>query len=278
MPMNSWMAKQKLRDLFSAMNSSPIPQEKDGALKMLEQSLEKAADIQAGKIALPKLNIESQPFPFRRDGQRTDRRNPMLFVNVIAMGRMAPGSPGTGNRRNKQEATFIHEEQRGAKSFGVFLYAANGGASNGQSLPRSAVKPGVPVFGNSTPFPKATARRGEDDIECQIPSELPEPPAGASKDRSDIRTKAARPATNWPNPLSVLGRALPAALEPPWGAGHWDPFPDMRGTIVRRNSWRPLASGQRPRDSFFPFSIGRWRFGAASPVLLGFHGVAYPKL
>ena len=239
---------------------------------------QKATNIQTGEIPSAKLNIKSQPLSFPGNGQSTHRRNPVLFIEVVTIGGLALWSPSAGDRRNEQKATFIQKEQGGAKSCCVFLYVANGSASNEQSLLPSAVKPGVPAFGNSTPSPKAIARHGWDDIERQIPSELPEPPAAGSKDQSDIHTPLAQRAAAWPNLLSVLMRSLSAALERPGGAGHWDPVLGMRGTIARRSFWMPPANGQQPTDLLSPSSIAQWRFVAASPALWGFHGVSCPPL
>jgi hypothetical protein len=244
---------------------------------MLKQILEKPSDIQAGKIPFAELNIKSDPFPFRRNRKRTDRGDSMLLIHVITMGRSPFRSPRAGNRGDKQKATLIQKEQMGPKSFGVFLYTAIGAVSNGQFLLHSSAKPGVRVSGNSTPCRGATAKRDWGGIESQIPFGSVGLFVAGSKDPYDIHTKGDLQGVVCLTSLSALKITLPGALERFSGATPWDPESDMIGTSVRQNSWMPLASGQLPTDLLSPLSTIEWRRGAASPILVGSHGVACPK-
>jgi hypothetical protein len=276
MPVNSRMTNQELRNLLTAMDCSTVPQEKDSPFKMLEKSQKKAADIQAGKVSFPKLNIKRHPFPLWRNRQSTDGRNPMLFINVVAMGSLALWGPGTGNRRNKQETTFIHEEQRGPKSFGVFLYAATDVASKRRFPLRCAATRGAQAFDNSTPCLKAVAKHGWGGSRPRILSGSLGPLVGVSKDLFDTRRRVARPTVTWTISLFVSSTTSWDVQVP---LSEAEPLPlaaDMPDTSVRRSSWMPLTSGQRLTDSLSPFLKVEWRVGAASPVLVGSRGVACP--
>lgn len=270
------MANQKLSDLFAPMNHPPIPQEEHWASQMLEEILEEPVNIQTIQIPFPELNIQRHPLPFWGNRQGAHRRNPILLIQVVTMGRLPLRRPSPGNRRNEQKPTFIQKNQRGAKSCRVFLYAATGGASNGQSHPLFSVRPGVQVFGSSIPSPRATAKRDWGGIGSQILSGSLGPPAPASKDPSDTRKTSGRPATTWPAFLAVWGLAWEAAPGPILRPAHRDLFSGRLDTIGKRNFSRPPASGRPPIDWLSPLSKARWRVDAASPDLLGFHGVACP--
>ncbi len=60
-------------DFTATMERVPIPQQAHWSPKMPEQVLEERANIQPCEIVGPKREIEGQPFPFGRHGQRTDR-------------------------------------------------------------------------------------------------------------------------------------------------------------------------------------------------------------
>jgi hypothetical protein len=172
---------------------------------MFEQVFKKSANIQTIQIPFPELDKKSHPFPFRRYNQRTDRRNLILSVAMIQPGRLSPGSPRARDRRNEQKAAFIEKKQVGAKSFGVFLYAASDTASNGRFPLPFSPKPGVRVSGNSTPSPRAIARHDWGGIGPQSSSELCALPAARSTGRSDIRKLMARPVTT--GVVSLFARA-----------------------------------------------------------------------
>jgi len=132
---------------------------------MAKQMFEKRLDIQALKIPSPKLKIEGQTFPFRRYGQSINGRNAILFVKVVKKGRLSFRGPSQSNIRNEQKARFIEEDQMGPTSVGVFLYGANGIASNERPLPRFSVKLAALASDNSIPSPRGVSTHGWGDIE-----------------------------------------------------------------------------------------------------------------
>jgi hypothetical protein len=272
------MTNQKLGDLFTPMNHPPIPQEEHWASQMLKKILEEPTNIQTVQIPFPELNIERQTLPFRGNCQGAHSRNPILLIQIITMGRLPLWRPRPGNRRNEQKPAFIQKDQRGAKSFRVFLYAATGAVSNGRSHSLFSVTPGVQVFDNSTPSPRVNAKHDWDGIGSQILSGSLGPLVPASIDRSDTHKTLDRPAKTWLAFLSVGGTALEAARGPLLRPAHRDLFSGRPHTIEKRNSSRPPANGRLPIGWLSPLSKARWRFGAASPGLLGFHGVACPIL
>jgi len=245
---------------------------------MFQQIFQKSSHIQTIQIPFPELDKKSQSSPFRRHGQRTNRRNLVLSVAMIQSGRLSPGSPRARDRRNEQKAAFIEKKQVGTKSFGVFLYAANDTASNGRFPLPFSPKPGVPVSGNSIPSPRAIARHGWGGIGPQSSSELFALPAARSTGRSDIRKLMARPATA--GVVSLFARAATSAdaREPSWISVPWSPSLDRLETNGRPSSWMPRATGRWPKGLFSPFSIIGWRVGAAFPILFGCHGVSCSPL
>lgn len=274
----SRMPSQKCFHLFAAMDGRPIPQKDQRPPKMFQQIFQKSPHVQPVQIPPVELDKKGQPFPLGRYGQGTDRRNLVLFVEMIDIRRFSLGSPRPRDRRNEQKAAFIEKQQRGANSCGVFLYGANDTASNGRFRLPFSPKPAVRVSGNSTPFPTATARHDWGGIGHQNSSELLALSAARSTGRSDSHKPVAPLATIGPTSLFARATTSMGALEPPWISGPWCPSRDRPGTIERRNSWMLRASERSPRGSWFPFSIIGWRVGAASPILLGFRGVSCPIL
>ena len=213
---NPRMPRQKLLHFFAPMDGGPIPQKDQRPTKMFQQIFQKGSHIQPIQIPLPELDKKSQPSPFRRHDQRTDRRDLVLSVAMIQSGRLSPGSPRACDRRNEQKPALIEKKQVGTKFFHLFLYAENGIASNGRSPLPFSPKPGVPVSGNSTPSPKAISTHGWGGIGPQSSSELFARPAARSTDRSDIRKLMGRPVTA--GVVSLFPRAVTSAgvREPSW--------------------------------------------------------------
>ena len=201
----------------------------------------------------------------------------MLLIHVITMRRNPFRSPRAGNRGDKQKTTLIQKEQMGPKSFGVLLYAAMDAVSNGQFPLHSSARLGAQVFGNSTPCREAVAKRGWGGIESRIPCGSIGLFVAGSKDPCDIHTKLDPQGAACSISLSALKTILQGGLERFSGAAPQDLGPDMSDTSVRRNSWMPLASGQRPTDLLSLLSTIEWRVGAASPVLVESRGVACPR-
>jgi len=175
------MASDPLFDLAAAMDGSPIPQQDHGPPKMPEQMVQEGSDIQPREIAGAKSEIEGQPSPLGRHGQRTDCRDPILLVDRANDRGAAFRGPGAGHVGNEQEARFIEEDQMGATSFGVFLYAASGTVSTARSPRRPVVGPGVRVSDSSSPTWSAVSRHGRDG--------RPRPTAVGSAGRCALRSR-----------------------------------------------------------------------------------------
>jgi len=76
-------------------------------------------------LGLKPLVQANSPTP-RTYGKRTDAGDAALFVAVVVQWRMSARRPRAFEVGNEQEARFIERNQVGAKSSGLFLYAASG--------------------------------------------------------------------------------------------------------------------------------------------------------
>jgi len=108
-------------DLTAAMDHSPIPQQDHRPPKMPEQVFEEGSDIQPREIAGTKMKIEGQSSPLGGHGQGADRRDSILFVEIVNERCFSFGSPGAGHVGDEQETGFIEEDQMGAKTLSVFF-------------------------------------------------------------------------------------------------------------------------------------------------------------
>lgn len=151
------MVVDPLLDFPAPMDGSSIPQQDHRSPKMPEQVFEEGLHIQSREIAGATLKIEGQPSSFGRDRQGADCRDPVLFVEIVNERRLSFWGPGAGHVGDEQEARLIEEDQMGATSFGVFLYAASGTASSAQSPLRPVGEPGGLASGNSIPLLEASA-------------------------------------------------------------------------------------------------------------------------
>ncbi len=116
----SGMEGDPLLHCAAAMDRAPIPQQDNRAPQVPKQVLEEGADIQSREIAGAQREREGQPFSLGRDGQRTDRGDPMLLGDVAYDGGTALRRPRAGYGGDEQEARFIEEDQMGATSLSVF--------------------------------------------------------------------------------------------------------------------------------------------------------------
>lgn len=124
--MKSWMLNAPLLDFFSAVNGCPVPQQDHRPLKMLEQVLEGRSDIQAGEVPGAKLDIKGQASSFGGHGQRTDRRNSVLLVEMVKDGRLPLGCPGAGDGQSPALwflTTPTHPQKQTPDMVGVILDA-----------------------------------------------------------------------------------------------------------------------------------------------------------
>ncbi len=102
--MNPRMFKEKLLDFFTSMDGPLIPQQDDRPADMVEQVLEKGADIQAVQVPLAKPEIQRDVLPLGRHREGTERRAAILFVEMVEERRLAPRRPGAGDGGDQQEA------------------------------------------------------------------------------------------------------------------------------------------------------------------------------
>jgi hypothetical protein len=244
---------------------------------MSEQMFEKGVDIQAREISGSKLKIESQTFPFRRYGQSIDGGNTILFVKMVKKGRLPFRRPSPSNVRNEQKARLIKEDQMGPTSVGVFLYGANGTASNERSVPRFFVRLAALASDSSSPGLLGVSTHGWGDIERRTVGRSLWLPGLRSINQSDTRQIE--------DPLKVPGQAGLFDLGSAWGAGLGlvgalvlEPLslgrPEATGTL---NSLKHSKRVRWPADSCPPSTNG-WPPGAAFPAVLELHGVSCPIL
>lgn len=276
--MNSPTLSQKPCHLFTTMNGSTVPEQKDRSAQMLEQVFEKGAHIQSCKIPTAKLSVECQTFPLRRHSKSADSRNPVLFIEVIENRSLAPGSPGPGHVRNQQEPRFIQKDQMGPKSFRFFLNTAIGTVSNVQPPPRHAAGRDVLVSDNSSSSQPRASRHGWDDKWYRSVSGLPRQSASRSKGPCDTRQPMDQQGALAPTGPSDQRKASADARESLWSAGPSTLTPDKPVAIGRQNSWMLPLDAPRPTNWRFPVSTTQWRVADVSLGRFGFHEVSWNAL
>ena len=162
------MPGNKLFDLFSQMDGSPIPQKDHRPSKMFEQGSKKGSDIEAVKVPGLIPDIQSDALSFRGYRKGANGEHPIPFINVIKERRFPLWRPGSPNGWNEKKAAFIKKGQMGPTLFRVFLYEAIGTVSNGLFSLLPVVWLGVPASGSSTRCFRGASRHVKDDTECQI--------------------------------------------------------------------------------------------------------------
>jgi hypothetical protein len=267
------MLQEKFLNFFTTMNGSSIPQQENRSAKMLEEIFEEGSDIQTSEISGANLNIKGQTFPFWGYRQRTDRRDSILFVEMVKVWGLPPRSPSPSDRGNKQKARFIEEDQMGPKFFDVFLYGATDNASNEQSLLPFFVRPCARVSGNSIPGLSGVSRCGMDDRQLRTFSRLPGPLGLESID--PLGNRQPRVPLGAPLPIGsfVPGTAWADAQESAEALSLAAPSPGMLEASERPNSLMSLWPGQRWTDSG-PLLADGWLGGAAFPTVVWSPGVS----
>jgi len=126
------VSKQELPRGSALMRRSPVPEQDHGASQVLEELAEEPSDVRRLDVfAAIEAGVERHPPLLWGDADGGDGRDFTPAPGAAQMGRLAFRRPRPGHVRDQKEAAFVEEDQMGAKSFGVFLYAANGSASNG---------------------------------------------------------------------------------------------------------------------------------------------------
>ena len=221
-------------DRFSTMNGSPIPQQDHGTPQMPKQRTQEGSDIQPRAVAMTQPERARHSPMLGRHGQRTDRGDPILFVQVAHDRRVAFRRPGTGHVRNEQKAGFIEEDQMGATSYGVFLYAASAHASPGRAPPRSAAALAVRASDNSIPTGSAVSRHDKDGSAPRTAGGSAAPRVSRSIDRFDNLWLGA--------PSGAAPPAASSASRRDWGDGLVLVVAAIQGGPV---SGRPRPTGIR---------------------------------
>ena len=267
------MVFDPLLNLPATMNGSAIPEQNHRSPEMPEQMLKERLDIQACEIAGAKLKIERQPPSFGGQRQGADRRDPVLFVAIVNDRRFPFGGPGAGHVGDEQETGFIEEDQMGATSLGVFLYAASGTASNGRSPLRPVAGPGAPVSGNSTPCLEVPARHGWGGTECETASGSTERSVSRSTGRSDGRRPRGLPEDASSTAVSDSRITWADGPGSVWGEAPCVPSFCKPRTTERPSSWRRLRH-EPPPTGVSRLSTTGWPVGAVAPVVAGSLGVS----
>jgi len=260
-------------DLPAAMDRSPIPQQDHRPPKMAEQVLQERSDIEPCEIVGAQMKIEGQSLSFGRHRQSTNRRDSVLFVEIVHERCFSFGSPGAGHVGDEQEAGFIQEDQMGSTFLCVFLYAAIGSASSGRSRLRPVAGPGAPASGNSTPGLPGVSRHGRDGRPRRNAGGSSRRRALRSTDRSDTPPTGSPSRATSPVASSAMWRAWADGLGLVEGGVPAIPSFGMPETIGTRSLRTHSRHGPRPTDSCLPLAAG-WPVGDAAPVAGRFLGVS----
>ena len=153
----------RMRDQVGLHQPAPVdrtvvPQQDHRAPQMLQQRAEEGADLHAGEVPVVATEVESQVPTFGRDGKRRERREAIPLEPVLEDRRVALRPPGAGDGGDEQEAALVEEDQGGAESISLFLYAAIDIASTERWPLRCAGGRGAPASDSSSPIPAAPAR------------------------------------------------------------------------------------------------------------------------
>src|SRR6266540_1448305 len=120
---------------------------------------QKVRDVDGFEVMRLKADVQVHVLALRRDGEDSQRRDPIRLVVVRDDGCMPHGRPGPTMGRDKQKAALIQEREMGAKSLCFFLSRAMCSASSAPWPGRRAGSPGVRAPDTSNPS-DARASRG----------------------------------------------------------------------------------------------------------------------
>lgn len=148
--------EEKLLDRAPLVETGVIPEKNHGAAPLLEQLSEESSHLRGTDIFIRvKPGIEGDAPAFGGDTEGRDGRDFLPTTGTPQNRGLPSGRPGSGDVGNKQKAALIQEDQMGPRSFGVFLYAATGTASNARWPLRFAPRASSPVSDSSTRGPSA---------------------------------------------------------------------------------------------------------------------------
>ena len=158
--MNPGVAKEQGLDLVVLVDRSPVPQKDNGASEMSKEVSKETKHLQACEVFGVELDIQGHSPSFGRYGKGIDGRDTILPVEMVRQGCVALGCPGPFEIRDKQEATFIEENQMGPKFLGFFLSGAICSSSTVRWPPRPSVGPDALASGSSNPDSLEASRHG----------------------------------------------------------------------------------------------------------------------
>lgn len=155
--MQTRLLGQERLDIRAPVNFPTIPNNEHVTSQMTQQLAQKKNDFKSGDIVGVESRIKPQP---PSSGRHSQNANDRYFVPPVAVPQdrgLANGSPGPTDVGNQKKAAFVEKPQMGAKSFGLFLYAAKPASSTAGFYLHPAAMPASQVSGNSSSIHGATA-------------------------------------------------------------------------------------------------------------------------
>jgi hypothetical protein len=104
------------RDRRPPVNRALIPQQDDMTSQMVQERPQKVGHVHGGEVVRLKPDVQAPMLPVRRDSERRQRRDPIVFVGVADERRLPLRCPRAPARRDKEKAALIQEGQMGPKS------------------------------------------------------------------------------------------------------------------------------------------------------------------
>lgn len=261
--MDAGMASKVIPDLSAPVDGSAIPEKDDGALEVFEKVLKERDNIESCEVVRPQADIEAQAFFLGRNRKGIEDRNPVLLIEVIQEGCLSPKRPSPLDVGDKQEPTFVEEDEVGSQHLGFFLSEAISGASSGRSLPRCAAKPAARVSDSLNPGWSEVSTHGNDDTPRRNAGGLSGRCVAGSTDRwSNRRSRGLRPAS--PGVFLVgPGRVWEAVPKRFLASSRTALFSGRPATSGTRSSPKRLTRSPRQKVSC-QFLAAGWRADAAS--------------
>lgn len=129
-----------------------VPEKNDRSREVTREMPEKLSDLFAPKISVGiEACVESEAFPFRRDGDGRDRRDFFPASGNNKDGGFSFLCPSLLNVGDEREPALIQEDQAGSKPSGLFLYEAKCEISSNESLALCVPWLSSAASGNSIP-------------------------------------------------------------------------------------------------------------------------------
>lgn len=105
------------------VNRPAVPQDDDGSLQVPQQQAKEGGHLDMADVDEVQVAVEAEPVATRADGNRGDRRDPLVGVAMAQARRGAPRRPSAAHRRNEQEATLVEEGEVRPQAPDFFLIA-----------------------------------------------------------------------------------------------------------------------------------------------------------